>query len=351
MTEKITTRYDGDDLVFYEGEGAGRSTTGYDILRISPTEVRVGGSNNDVDFKIFLGSGTEYMLFDAGDSRMEFAADLVPAASDGAALGTTSLMWSDLMLASGAVVNFNAGDVTITHSTNTLTFAGASSGYGFDAQLNFTGTPTKVLAAGSYASMLTHQNSELITIAATDTTGWILGIGSYMRATGTDGKPFGICTLVESTGTTGTDRMQGIQAMAFLGTPGGSQAAHLKTLGGDATAGMYGAWFKVGANSNCVCDSGSRVAPLWVDNQMSGTVSGEEYAIFITCGASKVDAVFGFETTSSGWTYLFHFDETAYDQDPVSSLSCATDGSGSDGSLVFSLNGTPAYIPYFNTAT
>ena len=49
-----------------------------------------------------------------------------PATSDGAALGSTSLMWSDLFLASGAVVNFNNGDVTLTHSADTLTLAGGS---------------------------------------------------------------------------------------------------------------------------------------------------------------------------------------------------------------------------------
>lgn len=55
-----------------------------------------------------------------------------PETTDAAALGTTSLMWSDLFLASGAVINWNAGDVTLTHSANLLAFAGASSGYTFD---------------------------------------------------------------------------------------------------------------------------------------------------------------------------------------------------------------------------
>lgn len=60
------------------------------------------------------------------------AGTLVPATSDGAALGSTSLMISDLFLASGAVINFNNGDVTATHSANALAFAGATSGYTFD---------------------------------------------------------------------------------------------------------------------------------------------------------------------------------------------------------------------------
>lgn len=49
---------------------------------------------------------------------------LSPAVSDGLALGTTTLMWSDAFFASGAVLNFNNGDVTLTHSADQLAFAG-----------------------------------------------------------------------------------------------------------------------------------------------------------------------------------------------------------------------------------
>ena len=51
---------------------------------------------------------------------------LTPGTSDGIALGTTSLMWSDLFLASGGVMNFNNGNVTMTHSADTLTVVGAT---------------------------------------------------------------------------------------------------------------------------------------------------------------------------------------------------------------------------------
>jgi hypothetical protein len=51
---------------------------------------------------------------------------LTPGTSDGTALGTTSLMWSDIFLASGGVMNFNNGNVTLTHSANTLTVVGAT---------------------------------------------------------------------------------------------------------------------------------------------------------------------------------------------------------------------------------
>lgn len=43
-----------------------------------------------------------------------------PAVSDSGALGSSTKMWGDLFLASGGVVNFNNGNVTITHSAGVL---------------------------------------------------------------------------------------------------------------------------------------------------------------------------------------------------------------------------------------
>lgn len=47
-----------------------------------------------------------------------------PATSDGNALGSTSLMWSDLFLASEGVINFNNGNCAITHAAGVLTVTG-----------------------------------------------------------------------------------------------------------------------------------------------------------------------------------------------------------------------------------
>lgn len=49
------------------------------------------------------------------------ASALSPVANDGNALGTTSLQWSDLFLASGAVIDFANGNVVMTHSSGILT--------------------------------------------------------------------------------------------------------------------------------------------------------------------------------------------------------------------------------------
>lgn len=83
--------------------------------------------------------GSTGLIFNGSESGYAFNAVVGPATNDGAPLGDPAQAWSDLYLASGAVINFANSDVTITHSTNTLTFAGASSGYVFDALLNISG--------------------------------------------------------------------------------------------------------------------------------------------------------------------------------------------------------------------
>lgn len=49
---------------------------------------------------------------------------LYPTTDDGLALGKSGSAFSDAYLASGAVLDFAAGDITLTHASNTLTFAG-----------------------------------------------------------------------------------------------------------------------------------------------------------------------------------------------------------------------------------
>lgn len=67
---------------------------------------------------------------------------VLPATSDGAALGSSSLQWSDLFLSSGAVINFSNGDYTLTHSTGTLTASGTFKVPTLGADANLTASPT-----------------------------------------------------------------------------------------------------------------------------------------------------------------------------------------------------------------
>ena len=93
------------------------------ITSMTNASLKMGrDTDNLIDFAT---TDNEIILRVAGVNEINVAANaLSPVTSDGAALGTTSLMWSDLFAASGSVINFNNGDMTITHSSNTLTVAG-----------------------------------------------------------------------------------------------------------------------------------------------------------------------------------------------------------------------------------
>ena len=74
-----------------------------------------------------LNGVTSLALQVGGTSEVTLTATaLSPTTSDGSALGTSSLMWGDLFLATGAVINFNNDDVTVTHAADVVTVANAT---------------------------------------------------------------------------------------------------------------------------------------------------------------------------------------------------------------------------------
>ena len=92
------------------------------ITSLLAAAIKIGEDNETkIDFE-----DTNKINFYANNAKeVELAENsLSPGSSDGTALGTTSLMWSDLFLASGSVINLNDGDVTITHASGKLTSTG-----------------------------------------------------------------------------------------------------------------------------------------------------------------------------------------------------------------------------------
>lgn len=138
----------GDDIGFiYDTGGASQHIfqSGTYSLKISQptagnavvTYTTTGGGGGHK----FVGSGASYVvvvdggiscssasLFSSANSTT-FTASILPTTDDGAALGIAGgspKRWADIFLASGAVINFNSGASTITHSTGKLTFGGST---------------------------------------------------------------------------------------------------------------------------------------------------------------------------------------------------------------------------------
>lgn len=109
---------DGDSMQvgFYLSNDAG---TQIEAARMTWTlsDVTAGTEDSALLWMLYTGGSPEYFL------RLE-PTTLSPASNNLIALGTSSVGWADLFLASGGVINFDNGDVTITHSSNALAIAG-----------------------------------------------------------------------------------------------------------------------------------------------------------------------------------------------------------------------------------
>ena len=106
----------GDRGIIFMRGAAGATQAG---LWWDGTSMQFGKTKTDAASGSFVAPAS-------GDHLTLTAGDLDPGVSNTYALGSTSLMWSDAFLGDGSVVNFNNGDVTLTHSANALTVAGGT---------------------------------------------------------------------------------------------------------------------------------------------------------------------------------------------------------------------------------
>jgi len=122
------------------------------ILTMGTGELRITTAGTNAASVITVGSTstlTNKTLTSPVINTGTIGTSLVPTSDDGAALGSATNRFSDLWLAEGGIINWNAGDVTITHQANRIDFAGASSGYAFDAS---------IISQNATTSQLTIQN-------------------------------------------------------------------------------------------------------------------------------------------------------------------------------------------------
>lgn len=152
-----------DSTTFLRGDGTWAAPTGSgDALTTNPLSQFASTTSAELAGVISNETGSGSLVFGTSPS---FTTDIRPVSNDGASLGLSGTAFSDLFLASGSVIDWNAGDLTLTHSSNTLTLAGgnlalgsnyvtSSSGYGSSGSpasqgLSFSGSNTRLLSAGT----------------------------------------------------------------------------------------------------------------------------------------------------------------------------------------------------------
>ena len=144
-------------------------------------------------------------------------AALWPEADAGLDLGTSALGFNDLHLGSGGVVNFDGGDVTLTHSSGTLTYGGdgtVSVAFGANVDLAFTGgsTENEIVLTNALADALsiTDGSADVLVISTAGSTNTVTITGDLSVT--------GDTTTVSTTNTIVTD------ALIELNTGAGSNS-------------------------------------------------------------------------------------------------------------------------------
>lgn len=137
MSGSGTARFDiGNTNAFanliINGSGSGTGGGAYafvlnndaNVIGIGNKSAFTGGSYSATPYVYTGASGATSVEFSSGAT---FGNTISPTTTDGGALGTSSLMWSDHFKASGHVDNWNNGNLTLTHTAGTLTLGGSGS--------------------------------------------------------------------------------------------------------------------------------------------------------------------------------------------------------------------------------
>jgi hypothetical protein len=83
------------------------------------------GKDSNQDFLLYdYIAGASIMQVPSNGSTVRFGRAITPITTGNSDLGSTSLMWGNLFLKSGGVINFNNGNYTLTHSSGLLTASG-----------------------------------------------------------------------------------------------------------------------------------------------------------------------------------------------------------------------------------
>jgi hypothetical protein len=138
------------------------SNADYIWAEADPTGTDISVIGVDADDKIQIGaSGTVWVgvtppLYSSGG--------IFPTVNKGSPLGSLVKAWADLFIGGeDSTINYNDGDIILTFSTNTLNFAGASSGYIFDGDLTISGGN---INTGDIALVIGDATTDTITFTA-----------------------------------------------------------------------------------------------------------------------------------------------------------------------------------------
>jgi len=305
---------------------------GQDVTSLVPPNAAYIGVDEDTNEINYNSNGTNRKVVELDFSQTltnkvltaaTITTSLVPTTTDGAALGSASLMFSDLFLASGAVINFNNGDVTLTHASNDLTLAGGtlSPGEGLDFN-GLSPAASPILFTGVTLADSTNAIRG-IDVVPTRMSGWTAftgAVGATPAQVYTDYRElhttgvaevlgFGMFPYMDSGSS--CKSMFGCQNIAYVST-----GATVTTSSDLAGSGIFAGTFKT-VIDNATFNSGGQAAAVFLSFQANVTsVVGELSSLaYMEVASGAVKDVFYLK--ASGGAYATNFFTLSSEMAPV----------------------------------
>tara|TARA_R110002126_G_scaffold150155_2_gene296290 strand:+ start:1526 stop:4240 length:2715 start_codon:yes stop_codon:yes gene_type:complete len=165
--------------------GIGTSSKYWGSAYIDAIYVGAGFVGRDADNNIDFSVDDRIQFEIAGSVRTKMTnSTFFPATNDQISLGVAGTAFSDLFLASGAVINFDNSDVTLTHGSGRLTLADNDKlvfGTGLDLQINHDATNSYVENFNGNLYIDNHHNDGDIIFRSDDGSG---GVTTYLTLDG-----------------------------------------------------------------------------------------------------------------------------------------------------------------------
>jgi hypothetical protein len=252
------------------------AATTYTALKINVTNAASAAASKLADLQI--GGVSFFNVSKTGAVSM--SGGVLPIANDVGALGSATLSFSDLFLASGAVINVANGNAVITHSSGIFTVSTGDlrvTTPGSDATSVVTRGATQTLTAKTLTSPVisggTIDNAVIggtTKAAIGGTTGTFTGAVSAVGLSSTTGTFSGAVSTVGLTGTTGT--FSGAVSMAGLTATTGTFSGAVSMAGLTATTGSFSS--TLGVSGLLTASAGINVTGTVTATTFSGAHSG-----------------------------------------------------------------------------
>lgn len=242
--------------------------------------------------RIRIGSAAKYIPLSTTEGQLTIAGMVAPSTNDGAALGSTSLKWSDLFLASGAVINFNSGNLTLTHSAGLLTLSGA---------LTVSGTYIELAQGGTIASSV-DTGDGLGRTTITDDNIVLVGTGYHGICFG--GLPdWGVGGTGQVLDGTGFDWVTATIGIVNSGALAAACAASYHSLtvapaSHTTASSFFGTWTELYLQATQNMDNAANCAAVWGQVEAGAAVSTTSLADCFTAGG-YFNVIFGDNMTNN----------------------------------------------------